>query len=153
MALAFEQDGRPQLVTGDLKALWRDAIAVELSLSSRWLDIDRIAVAGEGAGPLESLVPLAVGIRELLPAEGRSRATLAIDQANVGREAVSNVRHRSSVPGNRDRGVSPLACRWQPRRAARRRRSAGGTDIRWQPPACGNELGPLPWLGDGTLGI
>src|SRR6185312_6625307 len=64
----------------------------ELSLSSRWLDLDRIAVAGEGAGPLESLIPLAVGIRELLPAEGRSRATLAIDQANVGREAVSNVR-------------------------------------------------------------
>jgi len=92
MALAFEQDGRPQLVTGDLKALWRDAISVELSLSSRWLDLDRIAVAGEGAGPLESLIPLAVGIRELLPAEGRSRATLAIDQANVGREAVSNVR-------------------------------------------------------------
>ena len=92
MALAFEQDGRPQLVTGDLKALWRDAIAVELSLSSRWLDLDRIAVAGEGAGPLESLIPLAVGMRELLPAEGRSRATFAIDQANVGREAVSNVR-------------------------------------------------------------
>jgi hypothetical protein len=92
MALAFEQDGRPQLVTGELKALWRDALAMEMSLSSRWLDLDRIAAAGEGAGPLESLIPLAAGMRELLPAEGRSRATLAIDQANVGREAVNNVR-------------------------------------------------------------
>ena len=84
--------GGPQLVTGELKALWRDAFAVEMSLSSRWLDLDRIAGAGEAAGPLESLIPLAVGMRDLLPAEGRSRATFAVDQANVGREAVSNVR-------------------------------------------------------------
>ena len=92
LALAFEQDGRPQLITGELKAHWRDAFTVEMSLSSRWLDLDRIAGAGEGAGPLDSLVPLAVGMRELLPTEGRSRATFAIDQASVGREAVSNVR-------------------------------------------------------------
>jgi len=92
LALAFEQDGRPQLVTGELKALWREAFAVEMSLSSRWLDLDRIAGAGEAAGPLDSLIPLAIGMRDLLPAEGRSRATFAIDQGSVGREAVSNVR-------------------------------------------------------------
>ena len=92
LALAFEQDGRPQLVTGELKAFWRDTFAVEMSLSSRWLDLDRIAGAGEAAGPLDSLIPLALGMRDLLPAEGRSRATFAIDQGNVGREAVSNVR-------------------------------------------------------------
>ena len=92
LALAFEQDGRPQLVTGELKAHWRDAFAVEMSLSSRWLDLDRIAGAGEAAGPLDSLIPLAIGMRDLLPVEGRTRATFAIDQANVGREAVSNVR-------------------------------------------------------------
>ena len=92
LALAFEQDGRPQLVTGELKAFWRDTFAVEMSLSSRWLDLDRIAGVGEAAGPLDSLIPLALGMRDLLPAEGRSRATFAIDQGNVGREAVSNVR-------------------------------------------------------------
>ena len=92
LALAFEQDGRPQLVTGELKALWRETFAVEMSLSSRWLDLDRMAGAGEAAGPLDSLIPLAIGMRDLLPAEGRSRATVAIDQGNVGREAVSNVR-------------------------------------------------------------
>ena len=63
-----------------------------MSLSSRWLDLDRIAGAGEAAGPLDSIIPLAIGMRDLLPAEGRSRATFAIDQANVGREAVSDVR-------------------------------------------------------------
>ena len=92
LALAFEQDGRPQLVTGELKAHWRDVFAVEMNLSSRWLDLDRIAGAGDAAGPLDSLIPLATGMRDLLPAEGRSRATLAIDQGNFGRDIVSNVR-------------------------------------------------------------
>ena len=135
LALAFEQDGRPQLVTGELKALWRDAFAVDMSLSSRWLDLDRIAGAGEAAGPLDSLVPLAMGMRDLLPAEGRSRATFAIDQANVGREAVSNVRLSlaRSRGQARDRGVSPRHARRQPRRAAGRRLGpARGAEIRRQ---------------------
>src|SRR5215831_3438433 len=91
LSLAFEQDGRPQLVSGEVKASWRTALAVELSLASRWLDLDRIAGAGAGAGPLASIVPLAVGLRDLLPGESQSPATISIDQANVGREAVSGV--------------------------------------------------------------
>jgi len=92
LALAFEQDGRPQLVTGELKALWREGFAVEMSLASHWLDLDRIAGAGERAGPLDTIIPLAIGMRDLLPGETRSRATFSIDQANVGHEAVSGLR-------------------------------------------------------------
>lgn len=92
LALAFEQDGRPQMLSGDLKVLWRDAFAVEMNLSSRWLDLDRIAGGGDASGPLGSIVPLAIGLRDLLPATGRSRATFTIDQANVGGEAVSAIR-------------------------------------------------------------
>jgi hypothetical protein len=63
-----------------------------MSLASRWLDLDRIAGASEDAGPLESVIPLAIGLRDLLPADSRSRATFSVDQANVGREAVSGLR-------------------------------------------------------------
>ena len=96
LALSFEQDGRPQILSGEIKALWRDALSVDMNLSSRWLDLDSIAGAGTAAGPLDSIVPLAIGLRDLLPAAGRSRATFAIDQANVGREAVNAV-HLSLV--------------------------------------------------------
>src|SRR5581483_7371176 len=58
--------------------------------SSRWLDLDRIAGSSEMAGPLESIVPLAIGLRDLLP-PGRSRARFSVDQANVGREAVNGI--------------------------------------------------------------
>jgi uncharacterized protein involved in outer membrane biogenesis len=91
LSLSFEQDGRPQLITGELRAAWRSALAVELRLASRWLDLDRIAGADESTGPLDSIVPLAVGVRDLLPGAGHSHATLSIDQANVGHEAVSGL--------------------------------------------------------------
>jgi uncharacterized protein involved in outer membrane biogenesis len=91
LALSFEQDGRPQLISGTLKAAWRDSLRVDMNLASRWLDLDRIAGAGEGADPLASIIPLALRLRDLLPADTRSHARFSIDQANLGREAVSGL--------------------------------------------------------------
>jgi hypothetical protein len=101
LALGFEQDGRPQMLAGEVQVLWRDALAVDMNLASRWLDLDRVAGAGDAAGPLESIVPIAIGLRDLLPAAGRSRATFAIDQANVGREAVNAIRLSLARVGDR----------------------------------------------------
>jgi hypothetical protein len=92
LTLSFEQGGRPQLVVGEASARWGDRFEFEVDLSARWLDLDRIAGAGEGARPSESLAPFALRARELLPADGRSRLTLSVDQANLGGEAVSGVR-------------------------------------------------------------
>ena len=152
LALSFEQDGRPQLITGELKAAWRDALAVEMSLASRWLDLDRIAGASEDAGPLDSIVPLAIGLRDLLPAESRSRATFPIDQANVGQRS-----RQRAAPGARplagqarDRGAAPRPAGRQPRRAAgRRHRPARGAGVRRQRRPARHEPRALPRLGDG----
>jgi uncharacterized protein involved in outer membrane biogenesis len=91
LALSFEQDGRPQLVTGKIEARWSEALAVNMNLSSHWLDLDRIAGVAEGASPLEALVPLAVRLQDLLPAEGRSRASFSITQTNIGGEAINGL--------------------------------------------------------------
>ena len=101
LALSFEQDGRPQLVTGEVKARWSEALAVDMTLSSRWLDLDRIAGAVDGASPLDSIIPLAVRMHDLLPAEGRSRASFSVDQANIGGEAVNGVRLVLARTGDR----------------------------------------------------
>ncbi|RZI38779.1 hypothetical protein EGT07_32450, partial [Herbaspirillum sp. HC18] len=64
---------------------------METKLTSRWLDLDRIAGVNDVAGPLDSAIPFAQRMRDLLPSGGRSRASLGIEQANIGREAVSGL--------------------------------------------------------------
>src|SRR5262245_42513687 len=91
LALSFEQGGRPQLVVGEAKATWQDNVEFEVDLSSRWLDLDLIAGATDGRRPSETLLPMALRARDLLPADGRSRLALSVDQANLGGEAISGV--------------------------------------------------------------
>lgn len=91
LALSFEQDGKPQLVTGDVRADWSDALIVKMNLASRWLDLDRISGTPDAAGPLDGIVTFAARVRELLPGE-RSEAVIAVDQANLGKDTISALR-------------------------------------------------------------
>ncbi len=100
LTLSFEQDGTPQIITGDLQARWRKALEVEAKLSARWLDLDRIAGATSTSGPLDSILPFAQRIRDLLPSDGRSRASLSVEQANVGRDTVGGLELALTRSGN-----------------------------------------------------
>src|SRR5262245_5544017 len=91
LALSFEQGGRPQLVVGEAKASWQDNVEFKVDLSARWLDLDLIAGAADGRRPSETLLPVALRARDLLPGNGRSRLALSVDQANLGGEAISGV--------------------------------------------------------------
>jgi uncharacterized protein involved in outer membrane biogenesis len=91
LALSFEQNGKPQLVTGAVHADWTDALVVKMNLASRWLDLDRISGTPDAAGPLDGIVTFGARVRELLPGE-RSEATIAVDQANLGKDTISALR-------------------------------------------------------------
>jgi uncharacterized protein involved in outer membrane biogenesis len=92
LALALEQDGRPQFLTGEVRASWRDALNLDMSFSSRWLDFDRIAGTAEGTGPMDSVMVLASYLRRLLPSEGQARAGFSVDQASLGHDTVTGLR-------------------------------------------------------------
>jgi hypothetical protein len=92
VALSFERGGRPQLLTGGVEAEWRQTLVVRINLASRWLDLDRIAGADAATGPLKTLAPLALSVRELLPANGGSRASFAVERATLGGDVVGSVR-------------------------------------------------------------
>lgn len=91
VALSFDNDGRPQLVTGEAKLAWRDASSL-IRLESRWLDLDRVAGRDANTAPLRLLARLAGGLDKLMPATGRTDATFALDQATLGGDVVSGLR-------------------------------------------------------------
>ena len=91
LSLAFEQGGTPQIIVGEIRAGWRKALDVEAKLTSRWLDLDRIAGVTAEAGPLDSILPFAQRLRDLMPAGGRAKASLAIEQANIGHDTATGV--------------------------------------------------------------
>jgi hypothetical protein len=92
LTLGFEQDGTPQVLNGSADIAWGEKRATSVSLQSRWLDLDRISGAGSsGARPLDVARDLAGRLATLMPSEGTSRASLTVDQVNLGGEAVDSV--------------------------------------------------------------
>ncbi|HEX6000700.1 MAG TPA: hypothetical protein VFZ16_15095, partial [Hyphomicrobiaceae bacterium] len=92
LTLTFDQGDRPQIVTGDVRAVWGAPVAIEMGLKSRWLDLDRLAGASEGIGPVASVTRLAAWLRDLLPAHGQTRMGIAIEQAKLAGESIGPVR-------------------------------------------------------------
>jgi hypothetical protein len=93
IAVAFERVGQPQLISGSATATWTEALNVEMGLSSRWLDLDRVAKPQEGAGsPFETARNFILAMMEALPKNADSKVKFDLDQASLGGEAVSGIR-------------------------------------------------------------
>ncbi|HEX5959607.1 MAG TPA: AsmA family protein, partial [Hyphomicrobiaceae bacterium] len=92
LTLTFDQGDRPQIVTGEVRAVWGTPVAIEMGLKSRWLDLDRLAGASGGIGPVASATRLAAWVRDLLPVYGQTRIGIAIEQAKLAGEAIGPVR-------------------------------------------------------------
>ena len=91
IAFSFEQNGQPQLLTGTAEASWNKELVVKSSLSSRWLDLDRIAGAEAGTSALETMRRLASSVMGLFPTNAEVTARIAIDQANLAGDVVSGL--------------------------------------------------------------
>ncbi|MEO1205836.1 MAG: AsmA family protein [Pseudomonadota bacterium] len=112
LVASFENVGQPQIVTGEAGATWGERHRVQVDLSSRWLDLDRLSApfgAGETADagadavvvpdpktakvmPLRTARNLFARLIEVLPDSADLQARLDIDQVNLGGDAVSNIK-------------------------------------------------------------
>lgn len=90
IAFSFEQNGQPQLLTGTAEASWQDRPVVRADLTSRWLDLDRIAAVAPDANALDAVRRLSTSVIGFLPTQAEAAARLSIDQANLAGELVSN---------------------------------------------------------------
>ena len=92
IAVTLEHGGPPQLMTGSARMAWEERMRLEVALSSRWLDLDRIVDANSGAVPLEAARSMFEALAAMLPSEADTNATLEFDQVSLGGEALSGVR-------------------------------------------------------------
>jgi uncharacterized protein involved in outer membrane biogenesis len=91
LSLSFEQEGRPQLASGSARVDWAEQTDIAVTLHSHWLDLDKIVGAGSGGTPLELAQGVAAALARSLATEGRTRASLTIEQATLGGDVVSNL--------------------------------------------------------------
>ena len=128
IALAFEHVGQPQLISGSATANWTEALSVEMVLSSRWLDLDRVAKPREGAGsPFDTARNFILAMMEALPKNADSKVNFDLDQASLGGEAVSGItlevaRAQGALLLNNLRAASAGRRQTGARRRRRRRR-------------------------------
>ncbi|MTD94264.1 AsmA family protein [Hyphomicrobium sp. xq] len=93
ITLSFEHVGQPQLIAGSATAEWQDNLNVEMALSSRWLDLDKVATSRESAGsPFDTARNFISAMMEALPKNADSKVAFDLDQATLGGDAVSNIK-------------------------------------------------------------
>jgi hypothetical protein len=93
ITLAFEHVGQPQLIAGSATAEWQDNLNVEMALSSRWLDLDKVATSRESTGgPFDTARNFISAMMEALPKNADSKVAFDLDQATLGGDAVGNIK-------------------------------------------------------------
>jgi uncharacterized protein involved in outer membrane biogenesis len=99
IAVSLEAGTTPQLITGQAKLGWADKARLDVSLSSRWLDLDQLAHTSSKTMPLEAARSYFEVLAAALPAEADTNARLEFDQITLGGEPISNVRLAASRSG------------------------------------------------------
>lgn len=94
VTLALQSDGPPQLMHGSADVTWRDGVALNLNLDSRWIDFDRFVVSdadGQGVAPFDHVRLMLVSLARALPEDALTKISIALDQATLGGEALGRI--------------------------------------------------------------
>ncbi len=93
LLVSFESDGRPQLITGAARGIWRNKPTLGVNLATRWLDIDRIAGAKKSKpiAPLDIVHQMGGRLLSLVIRDWDATATLKVDQSNLGGDVVGDL--------------------------------------------------------------
>ncbi|MGE5267208.1 MAG: AsmA family protein [Deltaproteobacteria bacterium] len=94
IAIALEQGGLPQLISGRSNLSWIGDMKLDLDLNSKWLDLDHLtggASAAPGAIPLELARTLFDRLVDALPASAQTEIAIAVDQVGLGKQSVSGL--------------------------------------------------------------
>jgi uncharacterized protein involved in outer membrane biogenesis len=99
LSVSLEAGATPQLITGRARFGWAGKTELDVSLASRWLDLDQLARTSEPRMPLEAARSYFEALAAALPAAADTNALLEFDQLTLGGEPISNVRLAAARSG------------------------------------------------------
>jgi uncharacterized protein involved in outer membrane biogenesis len=102
IAIALEQGGLPQLISGRSSIGWSDQVKLDMELTSKWLDLDQLtagASAAPGAIPLELARTLFDRLVDELPSTAETGISIAVDQVGLGQQSISGLTLKAARSG------------------------------------------------------
>lgn len=92
IAMSLDSAAEQQLISGTAKSNWNDAGRFEISLASNYLDIDRLAGAGQDSATFEKFKLLSIGLMKAVAGDAPAEAKLDIEQIKVGGETTGGLK-------------------------------------------------------------
>ncbi len=92
IALALENAAEPQLLTGTAKTTWGAASRLDVVLVSKWLDLDRLAGAGQESATFVKINQLGLSLLRGLAGEGAAGVKLDVEQVKLGGETAGGLK-------------------------------------------------------------
>lgn len=99
LALSVQNAAEPQLISGLAKSTWGDVSEFDVALTSKWLDLDRLAGAGADTATLAKVKHLGLSVLRALAGDGKATAKLDIEQVKLGGETTGSMRINAARRG------------------------------------------------------
>jgi uncharacterized protein involved in outer membrane biogenesis len=86
LALTLDNAVEPQTISGSALASWSASPRLDVSLRSKWLDVDWLAGAGKGSAGFRKLKQLALGLMQSVAGDTAATAKINLEQVKIGGE-------------------------------------------------------------------
>ncbi|WP_041320712.1 AsmA family protein [Hyphomicrobium denitrificans] len=100
ITLSLNSAALPQMITGSAVATWMTPPRLDLTLASKWLDIDRLAGAGQGSASFSKLKELGLGLMQSVAGDSTARAKINLEQVKIGGETAGGLDIDADRTGN-----------------------------------------------------
>lgn len=91
IAMSVENSAEPQLLTGSATAQFGKDARLDLALASKWLDLDRLAGAGQNSATFLRVKQLGLSLLRGLAGSGTAHARIDVDQVKLGGETAGGL--------------------------------------------------------------
>lgn len=100
ITLSLNSVAEPQMITGSAVATWMTPPRLDLTLASKWLDIDRLAGAGQGSASFSKLKELGLGLIQSVAGDSTASAKINLEQVKIGGETAGGLDIDADRTGN-----------------------------------------------------